>query len=201
MLESMMEHPRPTRAEVSDVANAVLDGTDALMLSGETAVGKYPLAAVAVMDRIAREAEGFLAGHPPAMRSADFDASRPVTSALSEGAFHISQLLGPDVVAVASPTGESALLFSKERMSAPIVGVSTDPRAVARMCLYYGLRPVLVEKVESLDDLFASAEQVAFAEGLAKAGDAMLLAAGDLTTRSEATNTLQVRRLRGGPAH
>jgi pyruvate kinase len=178
MLESMMEHPRPTRAEVTDVANAVFDGTDALMLSGETAVGKFPLAAVAVMDRIAREAEKFLAGHPPAARSADFDPARPVTSALSEGAFHISKELKPDVVAVASLTGESALLFSKERMSVPIVGVSTDPRAVARMCLYYGVRPVLAERLESLDDLFAASEQVALAEGLAQAGDRMLLAGG-----------------------
>jgi pyruvate kinase len=197
MLESMMEHPRPTRAEVTDVANAVFDGTDALMLSGETAVGKFPLAAVALMDRIALEAERYLAEHPPVTRSADFDATRPVMSALSEGAFHISQLLKPDVVALASPTGESALLFSKERMSVPIVGVSTDPRAVARMCLYYGVRPVLAEKVESLDDLFATAEQVALAEGLAQAGDEMLLAAGDVTGLSEATSTLQVRRIPG----
>ena len=200
MLESMMEHPRPTRAEVSDVANAVFDGTDALMLSGETAVGKFPLATVAVMDRIALEAEKFLAEHPLGTRSADFDASRPVTSALSEGAFHISQLLKPDAVAVASPTGESALLFSKERMSAPIVGVSTDPRAVARMCLYYGVRPVLAEKVEDLEDLFAEAEQVALAEGLAQPGDEMLLAAGDPMSGSQTINTLQVRRLRGGPS-
>jgi len=195
MLESMMLHPRPTRAEVSDVANACLDGSDAVMLSGETAVGRYPVAAVAVMDRVVRRTEKYLAEHPPAGRSADYDPRRPVLSALSEGAYHITEWLRPKVVAVSTASGDTALVLSKERMSIPIVGVSADPQAVARMCLYYGVRPVLAERLASLDDLFALAQEVAAAEGLAERGDAVLLVAGDPFGVSGTTNTLQVRRL------
>ncbi len=196
MLESMMTRPRPTRAEVTDIANAILDGTDAVMLSGETAVGRYPVAAVAVMDRVARQTEKYLAENPPAARRADYDPSRPVASALSEGAYHIVQWLRPKVVAVSSASGDTALLLAKERMSIPIVGVSADPRAVARMCLYYGVRPLRAERLASLDDLFGLAEEVAVADGLAERGDEVLLVAGDPFGVSGTTNTLQVRRFR-----
>ncbi|MCK4300290.1 MAG: hypothetical protein KAX80_12190, partial [Planctomycetes bacterium] len=196
MLESMMTRPRPTRAEVTDIANAILDGTDAVMLSGETAVGRYPVAAVAVMDRVARQTEKYLAENPPAARRADYDPNRPVASALSEGAYHIVQWLRPKVVAVSSASGDTALLLAKERMSIPIVGVSADPRAVARMCLYYGVRPLRAERLASLDDLFGLAEEVAVADGLAERGDEVLLVAGDPFGVSGTTNTLQVRRFR-----
>ena len=196
MLESMMTRSRPTRAEVTDIANAILDGTDAVMLSGETAVGHYPVAAVAVMDRVARQTEKYLAENPPAARRADYDPSRPVASALSEGAYHIVQWLRPKVVAVSSASGDTALLLAKERMSIPIVGVSADPRAVARMCLYYGVRPVQAERLASLDDLFGLAEEEAVVAGLAERGDEVLLVAGDPFGVSGTTNTLQVRRFR-----
>ena len=196
MLESMMSHPRPTRAEVTDIANAILDGTDAVMLSGETAVGEYPVASVAVMDRVARRTERYLAENPPATRRADYDPLHPVASALSEGAYHVAQWLRPEVVAVSTASGDTAVLLSKERMSIPIVGVSADPRAVARMCLYYGVRPVLAGRLASLDDLFALAEEVALAEGLAERSDEVLLVAGDPFGVSGTTNTLQVRRVR-----
>jgi len=203
MLESMIRNPRPTRAEVGDVANAILDGSDAVMLSGETAVGKYPVAAVAVMDRVARKTEQFLAEHPPSVRSADYDPARPVASALSEGVYHVSRLLESEVVAVSSASGDTALLLAKERMSAPIVGVSGDRKTVRRMCLYYGVRPVHAEKLASLDDLFAVAEKTAVEEGLAGPGDEILLVAGDPFGVSGTTNTLQVRRVRlqASPKH
>ena len=200
MLESMMERPRPTRAEVSDIANAILDGTDAVMLSGETAVGKFPVAAVAVMDRVARVTERYLADNQPPARSADFDPQRAVASALSEGAYQVAQLLCPTVVAVSSASGDTALLLSKERMSIRIIGASADPQAVARMALYYGVRPVLAEKLTSLDDLFALADEVAVTEGLADRGDPVLLVAGDPFGISGTTNTLQVRRVRSRAA-
>ena len=196
MLESMMERPRPTRAEVSDVANAIVDGSDALMLSGETAVGRYPVAAVAVMDRVARWTEAYLAEHPPEGRTADFDPLRPVPSALSEGAYHVSRWLEPRLVAVSSASGNAALLLAKERLSIPVVGASAQERTVARMCLYYGVRPVLAQRLASLEDLFKLAEEVALAEGLAGRGDTVLLVAGDPFGVAGTTNTLQVRRLR-----
>lgn len=196
MLESMMQHPRPTRAEVSDVANAIMDGSDALMLSGETAVGRYPVAAVAVMDRVARRTEAYLAERFPEGRVADIDARRPVLSALSEGVYHISRWLRPRLVAVSSASGDTALLLSKERLAVPVVGVSAEERAVARMCLYYGVRPVRAERLASLDDLFGLAEEVALREGMAEEGDPVLLVAGEPFGVAGTTNTLQVRRVR-----
>ncbi len=198
MLESMMQHPRPTRAEVTDIANAILDGTDAVMLSGETAVGKFPVAAAAVMDRVARRTEQYLAENPSAGRSADFDPQRAVASALAEGAYHVAQMLRPKVVAVSSASGDTAMLLSKERMCIPIVGVSADPRAVARMALYYGVHPLLADRLTSLDDLFELAQGEAVAEGLADRGETVLLVAGDPFGVSGTTDTLQVRRVLSG---
>jgi pyruvate kinase len=143
MLDSMQHNERPTRAEATDVANAVLDGSDAVMLSGETAVGDYPVEAVKMMSRIACEAE-------PLIESAHFRGSTGqertralvVTEAVTLGAGAAAENLKADLIAVASRTGRTAMAISKQRISVPIVAVSDRPHIARRMCLYWGVTPV-----------------------------------------------------------
>lgn len=137
MLESMINEPRPTRAEASDVANAIIDGTDAIMLSGETAVGKFPLRAVQMMDRIAREVEG----------KATFRAYPPgggtVEHAISEAVGALVNTLRPAAVLLWEAGGRLARLIASERLGTPVVAVTTDPREYHAMNLIWGVRPVL----------------------------------------------------------
>ncbi len=146
MLDSMQHNELPTRAETTDVANAVLDGSDAVMLSGETAVGDYPVAAVTMMSRIAWEAEQII-------ESADFRGTSGqertralvVTEAVTQGAASAAEHLKANVIAVASRTGRTAMALSKLRLSVPIIAVSDRPDISRRMCLYWGVTPVLTD--------------------------------------------------------
>ncbi len=195
MLESMTTRQTPTRAEVSDVANAILDGSDALMLSGETAIGKFPAQSVREMDRIARATEGFAdfkARHVPSTRP---DPAFRIASAISEGAFQIVRLLGASLVVVSTESGHTALLVSKERMETPILGVSTSDEAVRRMCLYFGVYPVKVPRAKTLAEIMTAARNIALKSRLAKVGDVVLLVSGYPLGRTGTTNTLQVHRL------
>jgi len=143
MLDSMERESRPTRAETTDVANAVLDGSDAVMLSGETAIGRFPVEAVATMSRIAHEAERILTP----IRHADpqsFPRTRAlaVTEAVTLGAARAAEHLAVDVIAVATHSGRTALSVSRQRNRIPILGLTDSPEAARRMCLYWGVTPV-----------------------------------------------------------
>lgn len=143
MLESMTHHNRPTRAETTDVANAVLDGSDAVMLSGETAVGQHPVEAVTVMSRIAHEAERLM----PAQRNADFLAkdrhrALAITEAVTLGAGTVAEQLEADLVVVATRGGKTALAMSRQRHRVPIVGLSELPETCRRLTLYWGVTPI-----------------------------------------------------------
>jgi pyruvate kinase len=144
MLESMIEHPFPTRAEVSDVANAIVDGADCVMLSGETAAGKYPVLAVEMMRRVAVATERELGGResaPTVPRKLREDRQR--IAALVHGAWHMAEDVGARLVVIWSQAGGSARFLSRHNFHVPILAISSDERAVRRMNLLHGVFPVL----------------------------------------------------------
>ncbi len=143
MLDSMQSSPFPTRAESSDVANAVLDGSDAVMLSGETAVGKFPAEAVSVMSRIAQEAERLVPSSPASeLWGQPRTRARVVTEAVTLGAGAAAEKLNADLIVVATHSGRTAMAVSKQRSRVPILALSDQATTTRRMCLYWGVTPV-----------------------------------------------------------
>lgn len=192
MLDSMMRNPRPTRAEASDVANAILDGTDAIMLSGETAVGKYPLEALRTMVRIAQEAErggleGLARPRPPL---------GPVTS-IADAVSHATCATACDLAAVAiiTPTisGHTARIISKYRPHCPIIAVTPSPRVQCQLALHWGVRPLLSRRTESTDETIAGAVRAAQEHGLIKQGDVVVITAGAAGSGPGTTDIMKVQ--------
>ena len=144
MLDSMQKNELPTRAEASDVFNAVLDGTDAVMLSGETAAGDYPVEAVAMMSRIVREAERLLEPRPSGIDSRSLPRNRAtaITEAVTHGAATAAAHLGADVIVAATAGGKTAMAISKQRPHVPIIALTDRPEVARRMCLFWGVVPV-----------------------------------------------------------
>jgi pyruvate kinase len=174
MLESMTEHPRPTRAEASDVANAIFDGSDAVMLSGETAAGHYPVESVAMMDRIVREAEShikrFARPHPV--------AGMTVPDAVADLICHASEELNMKVVAVFTESGSTARLISKHRPRPPIIAFSLNQQTRRKISLYWGVQPRTCVLVSDVEDMAAHAEKRLLEEKLVKRGDVVGIVAG-----------------------
>jgi pyruvate kinase len=143
MLDSMQHCLQPTRAEVTDVANAILDGGDACMLSGETAIGEHPRAAVEMMQRIALATEPLFLARPP-LPAPDIPAEElhPITQAMVYGAGHVARQLGARLIVVASHSGITALALSKLRTFVPVLGVSDSEATLRQMCLYWGVTPL-----------------------------------------------------------
>ncbi len=163
MLESMIEHPRPTRAEVSDVATAVHSGADAVMLSAETAAGKYPLQAVKMMDVIARQTEGHLwqqGAFSTLARKPGGKRPFPVEDALSESMALLSRDLMVRAIVVISKQGHSLSVMSSSRPAAPIVGICPDRRSACTACLLWGVIPVAVDSAEDQDPHLLAKEVV-----------------------------------------
>lgn len=180
MLESMIDNPRPTRAEVSDVANAVRSGTDAIMLSGETAVGKYPVAAVSMMDVIARQTEGHLWQHgafETFFRKENVKPPIPIEDALAESTAFLSRDLRVRAILVVSMTGRSITVMSSSRPAAPVVGASPDPAATRAACLLWGVIPVTAE-MGDLDDPQPYARKLVQDMALAEKGQTILVVRG-----------------------
>lgn len=189
MLESMTRNPRPTRAEASDVANAIFDGTDAVMLSGETAVGRYPRETVAMMDRIIREAESVVACRSERRRRPEMLS---VAESIAEAVAHAADHLKMKVVAVFTESGYSARLVSKYRPSSLIVGFSPHRRVRRRLALYWGVYPRRIDRVRDVDALTAEAEQRLQEEGLARKGDVVGIVAGTPLQVTGTTNLLKL---------
>jgi pyruvate kinase len=146
----MTHNSRPTRAEAADVANAVLDGSDAVMLSGETAAGEFPAQAVATMSRIAHEAERILHPHRQVdSHSQPRSRALVVTEAVTLGASRAADHLEADLVVVATRGGKTAMAMSRQRSHTPILGVSDSPETARRMCLYWGVTPLQSDRVDS----------------------------------------------------
>jgi pyruvate kinase len=179
MLQSMVENASPTRAEVSDVANAIFDGTDAVMLSAETSVGKYPLGAVHTMKHVAEVTEAYLLGKAraegaPAPRAAD---SAPA-AALARGAWRIVTDIGAKLVVVWSQTGATAKVFSKHHFPVPIVALSSDPRTLRKMEMNYGVSPFLMSAPDDMTAIIAATDALVVGKKLAEAGDRIVIVAG-----------------------
>jgi pyruvate kinase len=195
MLESMTHATRPTRAEVTDVASAVLAGTDAVMLSGETATGKHPVRFVEVMDIICREVEGSL-GPSPHRRLAPDDRVDSFPAAAAGAAVEAAATLGIETIVAFTETGNTARLLSKHRPHARIVAFTPEPRTLARMALYWGVRPLLFERLESTDEMIAFAERRLLELGICNAGEAVVMLAGVPPNEHQSTNLMKLHRLR-----
>jgi pyruvate kinase len=194
MLESMMDRPRPTRAEVSDVANAVRIGADAIMLSGETAVGKYPVQAVRMMDMIARQTEGYLwrqGAFVSLARKSDADRPIPVEDAISESMAQLSRDLLVRAIIVLSLTGRSMAVMSSSRPAAPIVGISPEEQASRAACLLWGVIPVAVDPA-AMEDSQALARKTAVELGLVEEGQSILVVKGFSSDRKMNTPSVTV---------
>ncbi len=201
MLESMIENPRPTRAEASDVANAVLDGTDAVMLSGETAVGKYPVRAAEALVRIVREIEnsGVLEAGPRYLRQADYalrTGATPREHAVASSTVESARRLRSPAVLTITRSGFSARLVSSHRPPVPIFAVTTDLRTYRQLSAVWGVRPVLAEDVEvSYEALTEFGKRAIIEAGLGKAGDSVVITAGFPFHQPGTTNTMRVENL------
>ena len=193
MLESMHNSPRPTRAEVTDVANAILEGADACMLSGETAVGKYPREAVAMMHEISVATEELYRCRPPEDGERN-DAVNPVTAAVTHGATQIARSLDARLIVVASHSGAAALALAKKRSFVPIVGVSDVEQTLRHMALYWGVIPLAGAPVLQADKLIEHVRSWALRTGMVAVGDYLVLVAGT-GMRSTSHNAVVVQQV------
>ncbi len=191
MLESMIANARPTRAEVSDVANAVLDGTDAVMLSGETAVGSYPVEAVRVMARVAARAESAFDYSEHLTESMKWPA-RTVTDAISQATVGLARDLQARAIVTATATGHTAFMTAKHRPEQPIVAVTPDVEIRRRMTLAWGVRSVLAARGQNTDERMANAITRTREVGLLKQGDVVVITAGVPAGVAGHTNLIKV---------
>lgn len=178
MLQSMIEESSPTRAEVSDVANAIFDGTDAVMLSGETSVGKFPVETVRTMAHIAEITEAYLDTLPAKTEFQLKLKTLQVSSAMARGVWEIVQDMKLKLVVVWSQTGSTARLFSKNRMSVPILALSSDHRALRRMALHYGVIAQEMPPPDEMTGLIAWVDSFVRKTRMAEMGDRIVIVAG-----------------------
>ncbi|MBF1991790.1 pyruvate kinase [Fischerella thermalis] len=190
MLDSMVNNPRPTRAEVSDVANAILDGTDAVMLSNETAVGKFPVEAVATMARIAEkiEQENIQNNNASQVR----DRKRSIPNAISQAVGQIAQQLGAAAIMSLTQTGSTARNVSKFRPSTPILAITPHVNVARQLQLVWGVKPLLVLELPSTGQTFQAAINVALENNLVFEGDLVVMTAGTLQGVSGSTDLIKV---------
>jgi pyruvate kinase len=192
LLESMMSSPRPTRAEAGDVAGAVFDGADAVMLSGETAIGAFPVESAGTAARILRAAETAGAEFLPAVREPD--ALDLEELPLATAAAVLARRGRADAVACYTRTGLTARLLSAARPGVPIAAFSPDPRAVGRMTLFHGVRPMFIEAPEDTDGMIASMDAGLRSAGFVETGGHVVMVASSPAGRTHA-NLLKVHRV------
>lgn len=194
MLESMIENPRPTRAEASDVANAVLDGSDAIMLSGETAVGKYPIRAVEAMARIAKYTENFMT-QEYVNRPTVLEASQSITDAIGENTVELASDLQAKLIITLTSSGYSARMVARHRPTIPILAVTVEERIRRRLALVWGVTSVCVTEHHDSERMVADALQAAQRLELVMPGDRVVITAGVPAGIASNTNMLQVRTI------
>ncbi|ANF95279.1 pyruvate kinase [Paenibacillus bovis] len=194
MLESMQVNPRPTRSEVSDVANAVLQGADVIMLSGESAAGKYPVQSVQTMAAVAKRAESMLDYQEQFSRKRALQSTN-ITEVISQGAVSASLELNAKAIIISTESGFTARMISKYRPSAPIIAVTHNDAVLNKVCLLSGVIPVKGEAVSSTDEMFESAIRNAVTTGHICAGDIVVLSAGVPIGQSGNTNLLKIQQV------
>ncbi|MEW6544692.1 MAG: pyruvate kinase [Nitrospirota bacterium] len=197
MLESMTAHPSPTRAEASDVANAVFDGTDAVMLSAETARGQYPVEAVRVMDRIVRTAEAETGGRgaPGDERPAAGEGARSIPESICEAASRGAGATGARAIVAFSESGTTARLLAKQRPAAPIVAFTPSESVRQRMALYWGVLPRTMPRIMQADERVFQVERRLKEERLAAAGDRIVILSGTLVGQPGGTNAMKLHEV------
>jgi pyruvate kinase len=190
MLDSMQNNPRPTRAEASDVANAILDGTDAIMLSGETAAGKYPVESIETMDRIARKTEESPVYHQKLMTP---NVERTtITNAMGQAVTSTAKQLRAAAILTPTESGYTAKVVSMYRPACPIVAVTPHERVINKLALVWGVQPLLYKSADSTDEVMESAIQAAVKENIIKYGDLIVITAGVPVSEPGTTNMMKV---------
>jgi pyruvate kinase len=195
MLESMIENPNPTRAEVSDVANAIYDGTDAVMLSAETSVGKFPVSAVEYMARIADEAENGLRRRgfgdvPHTSISSDSDV-------VADAAYNAAKAAGVQAIVVFTTTGYSARLISRYRPPVKTIAMTGSTESARRMMVNFGVIPILAPEVTTTDEMLGQIDTLLVQRGLLNPGDKVVFVAGQPIGRAGSTNLMKLHRVAG----
>lgn len=191
MLESMINNPRPTRAEVSDVANAIFDGADAIMLSGESAAGKYPVESVETMARVSVRTEQVLSYHD-LLRARRLQSTSSVTDAISYATCATAASLGIASIITATTTGATARMVSKYRPQADIMAVTSDPAVMRKLILVWGVYPVLTKPAYGTDEIFERALAGCLDKNYIRQGDMVVLTAGSPAGLTGSTNLIKV---------
>ncbi len=194
MLDSMIRNPRPTRAEASDVANAVLDGSDAIMLSGETAAGSYPVESVHTMVKIAKEAERVRTDTNITM-ALDKPAIFTASGAICHAAMQTAEDVNAKAIVAPTISGSTARLIAAFRPAVPLVAVTPSPMVQRRLCLYWGTYPLLTRRLSNTDEVVTDAISVAQKHGYINEGDTVVLTAGVVGSVRSATNLMMVRTI------
>jgi pyruvate kinase len=197
MLESMISSPRPTRAEVTDVYRSVVDGTDAVMLSAETAIGKYPSRAVKVMSIICQEAESS-PDWGRAVGISSLDSGAAFASATAEASVDTANRLGLNTIVAFTESGTTALLLSKYRPKADVFAFTPWVETYRRMAAYSNIRPMLIDRVHSTDAMIAAAEARLLEMGLVERGEGVVMVAGVPPNRSASTNLMKLHVIGSG---
>jgi len=194
MLESMVNAPRPTRAEVTGVANAIFDGADAIMLSGETSIGKYPVQAVKMMTRIAKEAED-VQPYKQILSESGGWPERKTDELISYSACHTAHSLEAAALVAFTQSGSTAGRVSRYRPRMPILAISPSTTVVGRLLLRWGVYPFQIDGASSVEDLFATGAKLSKELGLAKTGDLIVITGGIPVGVTGSTNLLKVEQL------
>ncbi|RWR23319.1 pyruvate kinase [Agrococcus lahaulensis] len=191
VLESMIESPRPTRAEASDCANAILDGADAVMLSGETSVGKHPIVTIKTMARIIEATEEDGLGRIPPL------GTKPRTQggAITLAALEVAEFVEAKAIVVFTESGDSARRMSRLRTSIPMFGFTPDPEIESRMQMIWGMQTHLVDRVTHTDEMIAQVDDVLIGKRLAQVGDKVVVISGMPPGTSGSTNDLRIHRV------
>ena len=194
MLESMIHNPRPTRAEASDVANAVLDGTDAVMLAAETAIGHYPVESVSMMVKIINEAEGM----GPASHNERLQESKPLSfpEAVCDAAYHVSRSIKARAIVAFTQTGSTARLISKYRPSTDILSFTPNPDILNRMALYWGVRPTLMHEIGNVDQLIEVLEKLLLQQKWVEEDDNLIILTGAPIIEKGHTSLMKLHRVK-----
>ena len=196
MLESMITNPRPTRAEITDVANAIYDGTSAIMLSGETAAGKFPVESVQTMSTIAKTTEKNIDyKNQLHERESSYDVDLNITNAISHATVTTAHDINAKAIITVTKSGTTARRISKFRPSCPILGGSTSKTVCRQMNLSWGVTPMLIEEKNNSDELFKHAVDMAKQNGYVTDDDVVVITAGIPLRKSGTTNMLKVQRV------